>query len=98
MIVRNEKAVIPDLLQSARMADLMEELKKMYSIIIIEGAPVEECVDSEILSTYSDALLFVTACDMLRPPQIQKSLKRLKKTPTPLHGIILTKVRSVYLD
>ena len=98
VIVRNEKAVIPDLLQSARMADLMEELKKMYSIIIIEGAPVEECVDSEILSTYSDALLFVTACDMLRPPQIQKSLKRLKKTPTPLHGIILTKVRSVYLD
>ncbi|MBN2859031.1 MAG: AAA family ATPase [Sphaerochaetaceae bacterium] len=98
VILRNEKAVIPDLLQSARMAALMEELKQMYSIIIIEGAPVEECVDSEILSTYSDALLFVTACDMLRPPQIQKSLKRLKKTPTPLHGIILTKVRSVYLD
>ncbi len=98
VILRNEKAVIPDLLQSARMASLMEELKQMYSIIIIEGAPVEECVDSEILSTYSDTILYVTACDMLRPPQILKSLKRLKKTPTPLHGIILTKVRSVYLD
>ncbi|MGD1832212.1 MAG: polysaccharide biosynthesis tyrosine autokinase [Sphaerochaetaceae bacterium] len=98
IILRNEKAVIPDLLQSARMAELMEELKQMYSIIIIEGAPVDECVDSEILTNYSDVLLFVTACDMLKPPHIQKSLKRLKKTPTPPESIILTKVRSVYLD
>jgi len=98
IIVRNDKAVIPDLLQSARMAELMDELKQLYSIIIIEGAPVDECVDSEILTNYSDELLFVTACDTLRPAHIQKSLKRLKKTPTPPKGIILTKVRSVYLD
>ncbi|MDY0287611.1 MAG: AAA family ATPase [Sphaerochaeta sp.] len=98
MILKNEDAIIPDLLQSARMADLMQELKKLYSVIIIEGAPVNECVDSEILTQYADAILYVTACDMLRPPVIQRALTRIKNTSIPLEGIILTKIRSVYSD
>ena len=98
MIVKNEEAVIPDLLQSARMLELMQDLKQLYSIIIIEGAPVDECVDSEILTNYSDTILLVTACDMLRPSVVQRTLTRLKNTNIPLEGIILTKIRSVYSE
>jgi len=98
MILKHEEAVIPDLLQSSRMATLMEELKQRYSIIILEGSPVGECVDSEILTNYADTILFVTACDKLRPPVIQSAVKRLKNTNIPLEGILLTKVRSVYAD
>ena len=98
MILKNEEAIIPDLLQSARMATLMQELKQRYSIIIVEGAPVNECVDSEILTNYADTILFVTGCDMLRPTVIQRALTRLKNTNIPLEGIILTKVRAVYAD
>jgi Mrp family chromosome partitioning ATPase len=96
VILRNEAAIIPDLLQSARMAELMEELKQIYSIIIIEGAPMDGCVDSEILTKYADAVLFVTSCDLLKPPLIQKNLKRLATTDIPPKGIILTKVRPIY--
>ncbi|MBI9093397.1 MAG: hypothetical protein JEY71_00800 [Sphaerochaeta sp.] len=96
IILKNEEAIIPDLLQSARMSDLMQELKQLYSIIIVEGASVGECVDSEILTNYSDTILFVTACDTLRPSVIQKSLTRLKNTNIPLEGLILTKIRSIY--
>jgi len=96
MILKNENAIVPDLLQSARMSTLMQELKQLYSIIIIEGAPVEECVDSEILTNYADTILFVTGCDMLRPTVIQRALTRIKNTNIPLEGIILTKIRSIY--
>lgn len=98
MILKHDEAVIPDLLQSARMRDLMEELQQQYSIIIIEGPPVSECVDSEILSKYCDAIIMVTSTDKLKPAPIKGAISRLKKTNTPLEGIVLTKVRAVYAE
>ncbi|WP_320129939.1 AAA family ATPase [uncultured Sphaerochaeta sp.] len=98
MIIREGDAVIPDLLQSSRMKELIEELKQRYSIIIIEGSPVGATVDSEILANYADTVLYVTACDMLKPSQICQSLARLKNTQVPCEGIVLTKVMPVYLD
>ncbi len=98
MIVKHDEAIIPDLLQSARMRELMQDLKEQYSVIIIEGPPVEECVDSEILTNYADAILFVTACDTMRPGEIQQALTRLKNTNIPIEGVVLTKVQSVYLS
>lgn len=98
MIVRRGEAVIPDLLQSARMRELMAALKEQYSVIIIEGPPVQDCVDSDILASYSDSILFVTACDSLKPDVIQRAIKRMQHTSANFEGIVLTKVRQVYLD
>jgi capsular exopolysaccharide synthesis family protein len=98
MIIREGEAVIPDLLQSSRMRDLMEELKERYSVILIEGPPTGDTVDSEILANYADAILYVTACDMIKPAKINLALSRLKSTGIPCEGIILTKVQPVYLD
>ena len=98
MIIREGEAVVPDLLQSSRMRELMEELKQQYSIILIEGPPVGDTVDSEILANYADAILYVAACDTLKPNQITQSLSRLGSTKIPLEGIVLTKVMPVYVD
>lgn len=98
MIARKGEAVIPDLLQSARMRELMDALKEQYSVIIIEGPPVQDCVDSDILASYADSILFVTACDSLRPDLIQRAIARMQKTSAHFEGIVLTKVRPVYLD
>ena len=98
MIARKGEAVIPDLLQSARMRELMDALKEQYSVIIIEGPPVHDCVDSDILASYADSILFVTACDYLKPDAILRAMKRMQKTTAHFEGIILTKVRPVYLD
>jgi capsular exopolysaccharide synthesis family protein len=98
MIVKHDEAVIPDLLQSARMRELMEELKELYTIIIIEGPPVLECVDTEILTNYADTIIYITACDAMKPTIIQRSLKRLQNTEIPLEGIVLTKISPVYIE
>ncbi len=96
MIVMQGEAIIPDLLQSSRMRDLMEELKSIYSIILIEGPPVELCVDAEVLTHYCCATLFVTACNTAQPDIIRKALSRLDKSETPAKGIILTKVSPAF--
>jgi len=96
MIVMQGEAIIPDLLQSSRMRDLMEQLKSIYSIILIEGPPVEKCVDAEVLTHYCDATLFVTACNTAKPDIIREALSRLEKAETPTRGIILTKVMPAF--
>ena len=98
VIVRRGEAVIPDLLQSARMRELMDNLKQQYSVIIMEGPPVQDCVDSDILASYADSILFVTACDTLKPDVIQRAIRRMQHTKAHFEGIILTKVRQPYLD
>jgi polysaccharide biosynthesis transport protein len=98
IIVGREEAVIPDLLQSARMEELMEQLKEQYTVIIIEGPPVEESVDSEILSGYADTLLLVAACGTLVPDKIRQALKRLIKAECPVEGVVLNKVQPAYLS
>ncbi len=96
MIMMQDKAIIPDLLQSSRMRELMEVLKARYSIILIEGPPVEKYVDAEVLTHYCDVTLFVTACDVAKPDSIRKALSRLGKSETPTKGIILTKVMPAF--
>lgn len=96
MIMMQDKAIIPDLLQSSRMRELMEVLKNRYSIILIEGPPVEKYVDAEVLTHYCDATLFVTACDVAKPDSIREALSRLGKSATPTKGIILTKVMPAF--
>lgn len=96
MIVMQGEAIIPDLLQSSRMRELMEQLKGIYSIILIEGPPVEVCVDAEVLTHYCNATLFVTACNTAQPDIIRKALSRLDKSETPTKGIILTKVSPAF--
>jgi capsular exopolysaccharide synthesis family protein len=97
MIVGLDVAVIPDLLQSARMQELMDALKEQYTVIIIEGPPVAESVDTEILSYYSDTIILVSACGMLNPEKIRRAIKRLENAECPMEGLILTKVLPAFL-
>ncbi len=77
----------------------MDNLKQQYSVIIMEGPPpVQDCVDSDILASYADSILFVTACDTLKPDVIQRAIRRMQHTKAHFEGIILTKVRQPYLD
>ncbi|MCF7953214.1 MAG: AAA family ATPase [Spirochaetales bacterium] len=91
------EAVIPDILQSNRMKTLIDELKKQYSIIIIEAPDVLSYVDAEILSEYSDAVLFVLRCNTAKSAQVKKAVERLKQAPAPIEGLIVTDIDSAYL-
>lgn len=98
MIMMRGEAVIPDLLQSIRMKELIADLKTRYSIIIMEGPPVGESVDSELLTQYCDATILVTASNGPKPDTIRKVISRLQQTEIPLEGIVLTGVSPSYVS
>ncbi len=95
--IRHE-AVVPDLLQSKRMGELIDEIKAKYSIIIIESPPVENSVDAEVLTQYCDSVIYVVSSSAkAKVPVIKDSIKRIKDTHTHFSGIILTDVLKTFL-
>jgi len=96
-IPRAGSAVIPDLLNSNRMRELVEELSSDYSLIIIDSPAMLKFVDADILATMADAVLFVVRSGICRKSDLLKALQRLEKTKTPVIGAILTDVNQVYL-
>jgi len=90
-------AIIPDLLQSARMRELVEELKSHYSVILIEAPPVESSVDAEILAQYCDAVLYVVAGKGAAASRIRASIKRIRNTSADLCAVVLTGIQKDFL-
>ncbi|MCF7942566.1 MAG: AAA family ATPase [Spirochaetia bacterium] len=90
-------AIIPDLLQSARMRELVEELKSHYSVILIEAPPVESSVDAEILAQYCDAVVYVVAGKGAAASRIRASIKRIKTTSADLCAVVLTGIQKDFL-
>lgn len=92
------RAVIPELLGSNRMRELMDEISGKYSIVLIDGPPVLPYVDSELLAQRCDVALFVVRSQWCQIGMVQKAIDRLKKTGAPIIGIILNDVDALYLE
>lgn len=96
-IPRVESAVTPDLLGSNRMKELMDALSESFSLILIDGPPIENYVDAELVSRWCDAIIFVVRCRACASSTLKRSVERIRGTETPLIGFILNDVDQFYL-
>ncbi len=96
-IPRAGTAVIPDLLNSNLMKELLVKLSAEYSMIIIDSPSILRYVDADILATMTDAVIFVVRSGKCSKGSLQKALKRLEQAKTPVIGAVLTDVNEVYL-
>lgn len=96
-IPRAGHAVIPDLLNSNRMKELLEKLSTEYSMIIIDSPAVLKYVDADILATMADAVLMVVRSGRCSKGNLVKAARRLEQAKTQIIGAILTDVNKIYL-
>lgn len=66
-----------ELIDSQKMLDLFERLKKQYEIIVIDSPPIGIVADSYILAQQSDLLLFIVRFNHSRIHGIEKILKSI---------------------
>ena len=92
------QAVIPELLGSNRMRELMDAMSERYSIVLIDGPPVLPYVDAELLAQQCDVILFVVRSQWRQIDMVQKAFTRLKSSGTPIVGMILNDVDPLYLE
>ena len=81
-----------ELLVSEQMRNLLEELKEVCDIVIIDGTPCALVADSVILSRIVDTTVIVTACKQTKKDNLDKVVKNIKQVGGNIAGIVLNKV------
>ncbi len=81
-----------ELLVSTQMIDLLDQLKKICDIVIIDGTPSELVTDSVILSRLADSTIIVTAHKITKKDSLRKVIKNIQNVDGRIAGIIINKL------
>jgi succinoglycan biosynthesis transport protein ExoP len=87
-----QKPVSPsDFLSSHAFANLMENLKKAFDVVIIDSAPVLPVNDTKILGQLVDTMLFVVRWEKTAREGVSNAIRALHDVHAPVAGIALTR-------
>jgi len=82
-----------ELLGSATMRKLIEEMRDEYDYVVFDGAPVLPVTDSVVLSTHLDGVVLLTRWNKTRTRETTKALEHLRAVNAPVLGTLLNNVR-----
>lgn len=81
-----------ELLISEQMVNLLEEVKEIFDIIIVDGTPIKLVTDSLILARMVDSTIIVTAHEETKREDLKKVVTNIQNVGGKISGIILNKV------
>ena len=81
-----------ELLVSPQMTKLLEDLKQVCDLIIIDGTPCELVTDSVILSRVADATVIVTAHKETKKDNLERVIKNIQNVGGKLVGVVINKM------
>lgn len=81
-----------ELLISPQMNNLLEELKEVCDIIIIDGTPCELVTDSVILSRIVDSTVVVTAAKETKKDSLARVISNIQNVGGKLAGVVVNKI------
>ena len=81
-----------ELLVSQQMMDLLENLKRICDLVIIDGTPNGLVTDSLILTGIVDSTIIVTASGYTKKESLKKIVNNIKNIGGSIAGIVLNKV------
>lgn len=80
------------LLESPKMDNVMEELKKQYQIIVLDTPPIIGLTDTLIMSRFADSVLIVARTRKTTLESLENTKKSLEKVNANIAGVILNRV------
>ncbi len=81
-----------ELLVSAKMINVLEELKELCDLVILDGTPCELVTDSIILSRLVDSTILVTSHKSTKKDALERMVKNIRNVGGKLAGVIVNKV------
>lgn len=81
-----------ELLVSPQMTRLLEDLKEVCDIIIIDGTPCELVTDSVILSRIVDSTVIITAHKETKRDSLARVIKSIKNVGGNIAGVVVNKI------
>jgi uncharacterized protein involved in exopolysaccharide biosynthesis/Mrp family chromosome partitioning ATPase len=95
-IPRSPEGHQPDLIGTAAMRTLMDNLSSRYSLVLVDSPPVGGYFDAEALAASVDGIILVGRTDRCYWPLIRSVSARLRATGKPVLGCIATAVEPTY--
>ncbi|MDA3788145.1 MAG: polysaccharide biosynthesis tyrosine autokinase [Desulfobacula sp.] len=80
-----------ELLSSARLLTLIEQVSKTYDMILFDTPPLASVTDPLILSQHVDGVIIVTWAGKTTHEILKKGLKQLEDISAPITGIVLNR-------
>lgn len=81
-----------ELLSSAKMAELVDELKGMADLVLIDAPPTIAVTDAAVMAVRVDGIVLVIDSTSVRPEMAQKAKDLLVKANGHILGVILNRV------
>jgi capsular exopolysaccharide synthesis family protein len=81
-----------ELIQSAHLADFLENMKQSFDLVFIDCPPIRFISDGVILSKLCDGTLFVVEYNAIDKKEIKKSFEQLKAVDANVIGTVMTKI------
>lgn len=81
-----------ELLVSPQMMQLLEKLKEICDIVIIDGTPCELVTDSVILSRIVDSTIIVTAYKITKKEALERVIKNIQNVGGKLAGVVINQI------
>ena len=81
-----------ELLVSPQMTKLLEDLKEVCDIVIIDGTPCDLVTDSVILSRIVDTTVIVSACNETKKDNLERVIKNIQNVGGKIAGVVINKV------
>lgn len=95
LIPNGKEEVNPvSLLSKPEMAILLDQLKNTYDFILVDGTPVLDVSDSQILANHINTNILVTRYNYTSEQEIEIALESFKNSGHSVQGIILNMVRN----
>lgn len=83
-----------NLLESAKLDDLLDRLAEKFRYVIIDSPPLENVSDASLLASKADGAILVIRAGTTPKRLIKHSLQQLDRSNCPLLGTVLNRVKS----
>jgi len=82
-----------EMMNSKKMTSLLEQLRQMYDIILIDTPPLLAVTDAQIVSTKSDGVILVVDQGKVKRDIAGKAVKSLESVNARILGVVLNNVK-----
>ena len=81
-----------ELLIAPQMVDLLEQLKEIFDIVIIDGTPSQLVTDALILTRLVDSTLIVTASNQTKKEDLKRTIANIEQVGGKIAGVVVNKI------
>ena len=82
-----------ELLASPRLAELLDEARRTYDVIILDSSPLLAVTDPSILAAVADGIVLVARVSEIRRHDAERTAELLKILKTPVLGTVINGVK-----